>query len=235
MEELFNLTYKAQIDEIKDDEDYEKIGDERYLNHEDEQARVLWAFYRPSGSHKIQVADKSPIVSIMAFNHSRLGALERFSLLHKDVISDENLRVKIRNRARMLFRSLTDGDFVELNLVLDLVPIFLDMAINQLKTGRKWNDTEIESIEATKFLNRVTNIDKELFFALTQKLKNVKELNLEELKKFIKYLIENKNSIHEMILDYFYKEIKEWCKNSNLHILQIKVVEKMNREVVKEV
>ena len=154
MEELFNLTYKQEVEELKEEDDFEAIGDEKYLNHPDMEARLYWAFCRPNGSCEIQIQDIDPLVSIMAFNHSKLNALKRFSLLHKDVIEKENLRVKIKNRTRMLFRALIDDDFSELNKVLDIVPVFLDVAVDQLKNGRKWNDIFADEIEASKFIKK---------------------------------------------------------------------------------
>ncbi|MDZ7820280.1 MAG: hypothetical protein U5K55_17505 [Aliarcobacter sp.] len=98
----------------------------------------------------------------MAFNHSKLNAFKRFSLLHKDVVEKAELRVKIKNRTRMLFRSLIDDDFKELNKVLDIVPVFLDVAVDQLKNGRKWNDIFADEVEATIFLGKAKDyIDKD--------------------------------------------------------------------------
>ena len=98
MEELFNLTYKDEVEALKDEENFEALGDEKYIFHDDMEARLYWAFCRPSGSHPNQIKDPHPLVSIMAFNHSRLGALERFKILNPEVIKDDNLRKKIRNR-----------------------------------------------------------------------------------------------------------------------------------------
>ncbi|HHD81778.1 MAG TPA: hypothetical protein ENK94_01130, partial [Campylobacterales bacterium] len=128
MENLFNLNYKDEVEALKEEENFEALGDAKYINHHDKEARLYWAFCRPSGSHPHQIADSDPLVSIMAFNHSRLSALSRFEHLHPQVIENETLRKKIGNRTRMLFRDLTDNDFVELNQVLDLVPIFLPIA-----------------------------------------------------------------------------------------------------------
>jgi len=100
MEELSNLTYKEEVDALKDAPNFEALGDARYIHHKDVEARLYWAFCRPSGSHPDQISDPEPLVSIMAFNHSRLDALERFQRLHPDVIKDELLRVKIKNRTR---------------------------------------------------------------------------------------------------------------------------------------
>ncbi len=124
MEELFNLTYKDEVELLKDEDDFEALGDEKYLKHPDMEARLYWAFCRPNGSCEEQIADVEPLVSIMAFNHSKLPALRRFQLLNDDVIKKDNLRVKIRNRTRMLFRAMVDNDFTELNQVLDIVPVF---------------------------------------------------------------------------------------------------------------
>ena len=40
MEELFNLTYKEEVEELKEEDDFEALGDEKYLNHSDMEARL---------------------------------------------------------------------------------------------------------------------------------------------------------------------------------------------------
>lgn len=228
LEELFNLTYKDEVEVLKDEEDFESLGDEKYLNHEDMEARLYWAFCRPNGSREEQIADEEPLVSIMAFNHSKLPALKRFQLLHNDVIKNDNLRVKIRNRTRMLFRSLVDDDFTELNKVLDLVPVFLPVAIDQLKTGRKWNDIVAEEIEATKFLEKATDfIDDSLLEALYFKLQSFEEFDQGDLKEYLEKIISIKESVHKIILDYYQEKAMEWIEDCGLHILQKKGLEKL--------
>ena len=230
MEELFNLTYKDEVDSIKDEDDFEAIGDERYIYHQDMEARLYWAFCRPSGSHPNQIKDPHPLVSIMAFNHSRLGALERFSLLNSQVIADESLRTKIRNRTRMLFRDLVDNDFKELNEVLEIVPIFLPVAIDQLKNGRLWNDIVANEIEATKLLERIElehNIDEPLLEGLYRKLTDFNELEPPQFKSYLKRLLEQKESISLYILEYYQKEAKEYIDDTSLHILQKKQLESL--------
>ena len=234
MEELFNLTYKDEVDSIKDEDDFEAIGDERYIYHQDMEARLYWAFCRPSGSHPNQIKDPHPLVSIMAFNHSRLGALERFSLLNSQVIADESLRTKIRNRTRMLFRDLVDNDFKELNEVLDIVPIFLPVAIDQLKNGRLWNDIVADEIEATKLLERIElehNIDEPLLEGLYRKLTDFNELEPPQFKSYLKRLLEQRESISSYILDYYQKESKSYIEDTSLHILQKKELEILTKRL----
>ena len=191
MEELFNLTYKDEVEILKDEDDFEALGDEKYLNHPDMEARLYWAFCRPNGSCEAQIKDIDPLVSIMAFNHSKLNALKRFTLLHKEVIENPNLRVKIKNRTRMLFRSLVDDDFKELNKVLDIVPVFLEVAVDQLKNGRKWNDIFADEIEATIFMQKAEKfIDETFKEALFFKLKDLRELDQEELKEHLEEMAE---------------------------------------------
>jgi len=233
MEELFNLTYKDEVEILKDEPDFESLGDEKYLNHEDMEARLYWAFCRPNGSRAEQIADKNPLVSIMAFNHSKLSALKRFQLLHIDVIENENLRVKIRNRARMLFRSLVDDDFVELNKVLDLVPVYLPVAIDQLKNGRKWNDMIASEKEVTKFIQKAKEfLDEELLNALYIKLANFEELDSTELKELLENAIEKRVDIDETILNYYKEQTYKWTQNSSLHILQKKGLEKLANKLI---
>ena len=234
MEELFNLTYKDEVDSIKDEDDFEAIGDERYIYHQDMEARLYWAFCRPSGSHPNQIKDHHPLVSIMAFNHSRLGALKRFSLLNSQVIADESLRTKIRNRTRMLFRDLVDNDFKELNEVLEIVPIFLPVAIDQLKNGRLWNDIVANEIEATKLLERIElehNIDEPLLEGLYRKLTDFSELEPPQFKSYLKRLIAQRESISSYILDYYQKESKSYIEDTSLHILQKKELEILTKRL----
>ena len=229
MEELFNLTYKEEVEALKDEENFEALGDEKYINHKDMEARLYWAFCRPSGSHPDQIKDPHPLVSIMAFNHSRLGALERFKILNPEVIKDDNLRKKIRNRTRMLFRDLVDNDFTELNQVLDIVPVFIDVAVDQLIHGRKWND-EIYAVEAeaTKFLNKAQNfINEELLEALFLKLQNFDEFETSEMKSFLENIISQKEQIDKIILEYYKEKTFEYTQMSDLHILQKKGLEKL--------
>jgi len=232
MEELFNLTYKDEVEVLKDEDNFEELGDAKYLNHQDMQARLYWAFCRPNGSCPEQISDLDPLVSIMAFNHSKLSALKRFQLLHKDVIEKKSLRVKIKNRTRMLFRSLVDDDFKELNKVLDLVPVFMDVAIDQLKNGRKWNDINADEIEATKFIKKAQEyLDDDFFDALFFKLKDIEDFDSAELKDFLNEIISIKEKIDNRILEYYKKEIVLWCKNSDIHILQKKGLEKLSLEL----
>jgi len=231
MEELFNLKYKDEVEALKDEENFEAIGDAKYMRHEDMEARLYWAFCRPSGSHPDQIADAHPLVSIMAFNHSRLPALQRFQLLHPDVISDDTLRTKIRNRTRMLFRDLTDNDFVELNLVLDIVPVFLDVAMHQLIHGRKWNDIPANDIEATKFLARIKDYDETFLDAFKAKLQIFEEFEADEIKAFLTQKIEEKEQIAPLILEYYQDKANEWLDESDLHILQKKGIESLIKKL----
>jgi hypothetical protein len=228
MEELFNLTYKEEVEELRDEDDFEALGDEKYLNHPDMEARLYWAFCRPNGSCEEQIQDSEPLVSIMAFNHSKLNAFKRFSLLHRDVVEKADLRVKIKNRTRMLFRSLIDDDFKELNKVLQIVPVFLDVAVDQLKNGRKWNDIFADEIEATIFLQRAHEyIDEDFKEALFYKLKDVSELSQDELKEHLEYLIQKKEQIDILILEHYKKEVEKWSNKSSLHLLQKMAITKL--------
>jgi len=233
MEELFTLKYKEEVEELKDEENFEALGDKKYLQHKDMEARLYWAFCRPSGSCDEQLKDTHPLVSIMAFNHSRLPALKRFTLVHKDVIKDDSLRIKIAKRSRMLFRDLVDNDFKELNLVLNLVPIFIDVAVDQLKNGRKWNDIPADAIEATNFIQKAKEfLNKEFFDALYQKLENFEEYDPNELKEYLEMIIEKKEHIDKTILEYFQKESHLWIENSDLHLLQKKSLLKLTKELL---
>jgi len=232
MEELFDLAYKDEVDLLRDEPDFEALGDEKYTHHSDMQARLYWAFCRPSGSSIQQIKDPHPLVSIMAFNHSRLGALQRFTILHPDVIANDDLRIKIVKRSRMLFRDLVDHDFHELNAVLDLVPVFTDMAVDQLINGRKWNDIPANSIEATKFLSRTKEFYNEKFFnAFYNKLADFEEFDAVELKNFLQDQLERKTMIDPIILEYYMKKALEWTQDSDLHILQKKGLEKLAKSL----
>ncbi len=232
MEELFDLAYKDEVDLLRDELNFEALGDEKYTRHPDMQARLYWAFCRPSGSSEAQLRDPHPLVSIMAFNHSRLGALKRFSILHKDVIKDEKLRVKVIKRSRMLFRDLVDHDFKELNAVLDIVPVFTDMAVDQLINGRKWNDIAADALESTRFLERTKEFyDAKFFKAFENKLADFEEFDATELKGFLQDIIKKKGQIDKYILKFYHTKTLEWVEESSLHILQKKSLQKLAKEL----
>jgi len=234
MEELFNLSYKEEVEGLKEEDDFEALGDEKYTYHEDMEARLYWAFCRPSGSHENQLKDPHPLVSIMAFNHSRLPALKRFTLVHKEVINDQSLRVKISKRSRMLFRDLVDNDFTELNLVLDLVPVFIDVAADQLINGRKWNDDIFaDELEATKFLHRAKEyITEEFLEALFFKLQNFEDFDNGEIKEFLENIIHKKENIDKIILEYYYEKVGEWLEDQEIHLLQKKSIENLAKKLL---
>lgn len=226
MEQNFDLELKEEIEEIKDLDEFERIGDSRYLNHSNENARLLWAFYRPSGSHISQLNDSSIDVAIMAFNHSRLTPFKRFKAVNPKVIESQKYRNRVRNRARMLFRALVDDDLSELIEVLELYPIYTTLACNQMINGRKYVNTPSNLTSASKFLEFAKEeISEEFLSAFFEKLRQIKPLKLEELKSFIKEL--SQVELNEIILNYYRSEIDIWIKKSNLALLQKKAIENL--------
>jgi hypothetical protein len=234
MEELFNLTYKKEVEALKEQENYEALGDKKFIHHKDMEARLYWAFCRPSGSHEDQLKDPHPLVSIMAFNHSRLPVLKRFSLVHKEVIEDPTLRIKISKRSRMLFRDLVDNDFRELNLVLELVPVFKDLAIDQLINGRKWNDDiYADETEATKFIQKSGNLANEQFFeALFLKLPDFEDFDLAQMKGFLEKILFKKEQIDTIILEHYKEKTSQWLEDQEIHTLQKKSIENLAKKLV---
>jgi hypothetical protein len=221
MDTSYILTYKEEIEELRELPDFEEKGDARYINHPDDEARLEWAFYRPSGSHPDQVSDKNVMVSIMAFNHSRLGALERFTRLHKDVVMDERLRVKVRNRSRMLFRAMVDDDFRELVAVLEICPVFLDLACDQMVNGRIWNDSFADPVAASKFLYLAgNNADARLLEGLTRRLQPVKHFGVDEARVYLQNLCNQVQNLHLFIKMHFVSSYEMWMEHTTLHPLQ---------------
>ena len=227
------LSYKDEIEQLKEESNFEALGDELYINHVDVEARLEWAFYRPSGSHPKQVNDSSPIVSIMAFNHSRLGALERFTLLHDDVIKEDNLRVKVRNRSRMLFRAMIDNDFKELVQVLKKYPVFFDLAYDQMINGRIWNEIYAEPVAVSDFLNIASKrIDDKLLAGCKRRLQPIDTLNSDLAKLYLDNLCMQVQKLHIIIKAHFVDEFERWVKNTNLHPLQ-KIVWQKKIDILK--
>lgn len=131
----------------------------------------------------------------------------------------------------MLFRDLVDNDFTELNAVLELVPMFLPMAIDQLINGRKWNDIVANEIEATKFISRIETLDEPTKKALYKKLQDFEELSDSEFKKYLEELVSKKDSIDKIILDYYHEKAFNYIENCDAHILQKKVLEKIAKNL----
>jgi len=227
MEMLSTLTYREHIENLKDDLDFEEQGDAIYLYHEDDEARLLWAFHRPSGSHPVQVSDPNTDVAIMAFNHSRLGALERFTLLNPSVIENPDLRRHIRNRSRMLFRALVDNDFSELLMVLEFIPVFLDQACDQMINGRIWNEHYASPLRASKFLDVAQEyISEKLVDGVIRRLRPLKHQTFDEAKGLLAELVSQAQKLHLEIKVHYVKEFEGWMKSEKLHPLQVIVLTK---------
>ncbi|MBU0721049.1 hypothetical protein KJ877_06865 [bacterium] len=218
---MYELSYKDEIEALKDEPDFEALGDERYLRHEDDEARLEWAFYRPSGSHPKQVSDKNAIVAIMAFNHSRLGALERYKLLNPDVVKDDFLRNKIRNRSRMLFRAMIDDDFVELLGVLNLYPVFFDLAYDQMIHGRIWNEVYANPVSASDFLTLAgERADEKLIIGLKRRLQPLEDLSVDACKSYMDLLESQVQKLHTVVKMHYADEFEKWIAATALHPLQ---------------
>lgn len=231
---MYELSYKEDIEALQDESDFEARGDALYLEHEDDEARLQWAFYRPSGSHPRQVSDSNAIVAIMAFNHSRLGALERFNLLNPEVIQKENLRVKIRNRSRMLFRAMIDDDFSELVAVLEKYPVFFDLAYDQVINGRIWNETFANPIAASIFLEIMKeHIDDKFLKGFIKRLQPIDSLNIEQSKIYLELLTSQVQKLHNIIKEHFVVEFEKWLQKISLHPLQ-KIIWQKNINLLKE-
>ena len=233
MDASFHLKYKDEVEALKDAPDFEARGDQRYLRHEDVEARLYWAFCRPSGSCREQLQDPDPLVSVMAFNHSRMAPFERFSLVHPEVISRPELRQRIARRARMLFRSLVDEDFSELNRVLERFPVFLDLAVDQLLNGRLWNeDLPADDLQASRFLDRAGAFcDDRLIRAVQAKLRPVAALNPSELKSLLLALIDKKAALHPAVIVHYATETEQWLSRCELHPLQRKSLEQLLKKL----
>lgn len=218
---MYELSYKEEIEALKDEPGFEERGDSLYMYHEDDEARLEWAFYRPSGSHPEQVRDKNPIVAIMAFNHSRLGAYERFSIVNPDVLSKDHLRIKIRNRSRMLFRAMVDDDFKELVKVLEFAPVFLDVACDQMINGRIWNENYADLMAATQFLAMVEKrLDEQLANGIKRRLQPVRKFTYDEAKCYLEGLSLQAQNLHSFIKEHYIGEYNNWLKVTSLHPLQ---------------
>jgi len=228
------LSYKDEIEMLQSENDFEKRGDALYMNHEDEAARLEWAFYRPSGSHPKQIQDKNHLVSIMAFNHSRLGALERFNLLSEEIINNDTLRNKIRNRSRMLFRAMIDNDFEDLVLVLEKYPVFMDLAYDQMINGRIWNDIYANPLYASKFLELCAQrIDEKLLEGLKHRLQPIETLDIEEAKEYLDFLTHQVQNLHIEVKAYFSEAYELWLNQLQLHPLQ-KILWQKSINILKE-
>lgn len=227
METSSTLTYREHIETLKDDLDFEEQGDAIYLYHEDDEARLLWAFHRPSGSHPVQVGDRNTDVAIMAFNHSRLGALERFKRLNPSVIEHADLRRHIRNRSRMLFRALVDNDFTELLAVLEFAPVFIDQACDQMINGRIWNEHYASALRASQFLKLAEeHINDNLRDGVIRRLKPLNSYRFDEAKELLSELVDQAQKLHEAIKRHYVLEFEQWIQREKLHPLQVIVLQK---------
>ncbi len=227
MAHQYTLTYKEEIEALSEEDDFEKKGDERYLYHDDVAARLEWAFYRPSGSHPDQVSDPDELVSIMAFNHSRLSPLKRYKRLHSNVIKQDNLRVKIRSRSRMLFRAMVDDDFNELIEVLEYAPVFLPQAIDQMINGRIWNSSYADLKAATSFIMIVDDaLDEKLAEGIRRRLQPIDNFSFEEAKAYLSQIVQQADTLAPFLLGHYHDRYNKWIQRQSLHPLQRIALEK---------
>jgi hypothetical protein len=218
---VYELNYKDAIEALSQERDFEALGDAKYLEHEDDEARLQWAFYRPSGSHPKQVSDRNVLVAIMAFNHSRLSSLQRFNLLNPRVIAEDSLRVKIKNRSRMLFRAMVDDDFKELVEVLKKYPVFMDLAYDQMIHGRIWNEKYADVVAASEFLVLAEDVlDEKLENGVKRRLQPLSAFSTDAAKLFLEELTTQVQKLHNLIKSYYVKEFELWMSQTSLHPLQ---------------
>jgi hypothetical protein len=218
---MYELNYKDEIEALSQERDFEALGDAKYLEHEDDEARLQWAFYRPSGSHPKQVSDRNVLVAIMAFNHSRLSSLQRFNLLNPQVIAEDSLRVKIKNRSRMLFRAMVDDDFKELVEVLKKYPVFMDLAYDQMIHGRIWNEKYADVVAASEFLVLAEDVlDEKLENGVKRRLQPLSAFSTDAAKLFLEELTTQVQKLHNLIKSYYVKEFELWMAQTSLHPLQ---------------
>lgn len=228
------LSYKEEIEALQSESDFEARGDAIYMEHEDVEARLEWAFYRPSGSHPKQIQDPDHIVAIMAFNHSRLGALERFNLLSPEIINDDRLRHKIRNRSRMLFRAMIDNDFKDLISVLKKYPVFFDLAYDQMINGRIWNEIYAQSKYASEFLKIAEDkMDERLLTGVMRRVRPIESMEIEEAKSYLDELVSQAQNLHKLLKEHYITEYEKWLDKLSLHPLQ-KVIWKKNIDLLKD-
>ena len=218
---MYELNYKDEIELLSQESDFEAKGDALYLNHKDDEARLQWAFYRPSGSHAMQVSDTNVLVAIMAFNHSRLTSLKRFDLLNPEVITNPALRIKIKNRSRMLFRAMVDDDFTELVEVLQKYPVFMDLAYDQMINGRIWNEKYADVVAASLFLELANELlDERLEEGVKRRLQRVGSFTTDEAKTFLEMLVLQVQKLHIVVKSFYIKEFELWMAKTSLHPLQ---------------
>ena len=169
------------------------------------------------------MADPDVRVAIMAYNHSRLQPLERLTTVNPEVIGTPALRIKIQNRTRMLFRALADEDLSELILVLRLYPIYIPLACDQIKNGRKYYNKAASFADMTTVMQMVeTSLDDEVVAALLTKIAEPE--SVEELKKLLNEAsgadVDRRIKTHVAVLG------QAWLATADLHPLQKTVVQK---------
>lgn len=229
MEKLSGSEYRQTIEKLSELPTFEADGDALFLRHEDSQARLLWAFYRPSGSHQEQVSDDDPVVSAMGFSHSRLGALERFRLLNPQVLQTPELKQKISKRARMLFRALADDDFKEMAITVREFPMYAELSVDQLINGRKMIEEirlDISSVNEYLYLTQEywNDIASNALYARLRPRLGFGEDNISELLKTAKGLF----NIHYVLRELCATACEEALKNATHPLKKIALQKEAN-------
>lgn len=234
MEESFDQKYSKMIDAIRDFDDFEARGDEIFLKHEDPMARLIWAFHRPTGAAMEQIRDPDPLVSAMGFNRARNSALERYRMVHPDVLSVPSLRARIQSKSRMLFRAMADENFDELVQVLKEFPDYLPLALNQIVNGRRWKENHADMIHASHFLEiSLEQMDEKTLTAFKDRLEQIEaDWEEERVLELIEQVKEKNSQLHPVVREHFFEQIRSWAEKNNLHPLKKILLENKLKEII---
>jgi len=128
---------------------------------------------------------------------------------------------RVSPRIMTLFQVLMDRDLKELVAVLELYPEYIDLVCEHFRYAYSYNE-QLADLEAASRLLAVTEAShsKQFVRNLLRKLPKMSEMDLKELDAYVAELKAKAETLHPIVLYYYYNELLFRLEELGIHKLQ---------------
>lgn len=128
---------------------------------------------------------------------------------------------KVSPRIMSLFQVLMDRDLKELVAVLELYPEYVELVCEHFRYAYSYNEQTADTEAASRLLFVTEHSHAKQFVRnLLRKLTKMSEMDLGELDRFVQTLKTKSETLHPIILDFYYKELEHRLEELGIHKLQ---------------
>jgi len=128
---------------------------------------------------------------------------------------------KVSPRVMTLFQVLMDRDLTELVAVLELYPEYVELVCEHFRYAYSYNEQTARTEAASRllFITQASH-SKQFVRNLLRKLTKMSEMELGELDRFVAGLKGEAETLHPIILDFYYHELAKRLDELGIHKLQ---------------